>query len=107
MSFSDCANATEEKIENATTSATTTTAAAPTVPPSPSTFAAIASNRWQPALRTLPPYYDDPIHIDALAASLTVGEIEAFRRTGAVAQLTITLASLPALDRRSMLEAAE
>jgi ferrochelatase len=34
------------------------------------TFAAIASNRRQPALRTLPPYYDDPIHIDALAASL-------------------------------------
>jgi len=34
------------------------------------TFGAIASRRWQPALRTLPPYYDDPAHIDALAASL-------------------------------------
>jgi ferrochelatase len=26
--------------------------------------------RWQPALRTLPPYYDDPFYIDALAANL-------------------------------------
>jgi ferrochelatase len=34
------------------------------------TFGAIASRRWQPALRTLPPYYDDPIHIDALVANL-------------------------------------
>ena len=34
------------------------------------TFAAIASRRLQPALRTLPPYYDDPAHIDALAHHL-------------------------------------
>ena len=34
------------------------------------TFAAIASHRWQPALRTLPPYYDDPGHIGALANGL-------------------------------------
>jgi ferrochelatase len=26
--------------------------------------------RWQPALRTLPPYYDDPLYIDALAQDL-------------------------------------
>lgn len=26
--------------------------------------------RWQPAMRTLPPYYDDPLYIDALAADL-------------------------------------
>jgi ferrochelatase len=26
--------------------------------------------RWQPALRTLPPYYDDPLYIGALAKSL-------------------------------------
>ncbi len=32
--------------------------------------AAIASWRWQPALRTLPPYYDNPDHIAALAASV-------------------------------------
>lgn len=34
------------------------------------TFAAIASRRWQPALRTLPPYYDDPVHIGALTTNL-------------------------------------
>ena len=33
-------------------------------------FAAIAANRWQPALRTLPPYYDDPHHIGALKDDL-------------------------------------
>ncbi|MCT2557555.1 ferrochelatase [Tsuneonella sp. YG55] len=27
--------------------------------------------RWQPALRTLPPYHDDPAYIDALAADLS------------------------------------
>jgi ferrochelatase len=27
--------------------------------------------RWQPALRTLPPYYDDPLYIDALVADLS------------------------------------
>jgi ferrochelatase len=27
--------------------------------------------RWQPALRTLPPYYDDPLHIAALREDLT------------------------------------
>jgi len=27
--------------------------------------------RWQPAIRTLPPYYDDPAHIAALAADIT------------------------------------
>jgi protoporphyrin/coproporphyrin ferrochelatase len=30
---------------------------------------AMAKMRWQPALRTLPPYYDDPTHIAALKAS--------------------------------------
>jgi len=44
--------------------------AATTATASDAVFAALASLRWQPALRTLPPYYDDPIHIDALAASL-------------------------------------
>jgi ferrochelatase len=33
-------------------------------------FAAIDSMRRQPALRTLPPYYDDPVHIEALRANL-------------------------------------
>jgi ferrochelatase len=35
--------------------------------------AAIAGWRWQPALRTLPPYYDSPDHIAALAASVRQG----------------------------------
>ena len=30
----------------------------------------LREKRWQPVLRTLPPYHDDPIHIDALAADL-------------------------------------
>lgn len=29
--------------------------------------------RWQPALRTLPPYHDDPAYIDAVADSLRAG----------------------------------
>lgn len=33
-------------------------------------FAAFASVRWQPALRTLPAYHDDPLYIEALVASL-------------------------------------
>jgi protoporphyrin/coproporphyrin ferrochelatase len=34
---------------------------------------ALAAMRWQPAIRTLPPYFDDPLYIDALAKSLTNG----------------------------------
>lgn len=33
-------------------------------------FGKLASMRRQPALRTLPPYYDDPPHIDALKSSI-------------------------------------
>jgi protoporphyrin/coproporphyrin ferrochelatase len=33
--------------------------------------AQLAAMRWQPALRTLPPYYDDPAHIAALRTDLT------------------------------------
>ena len=33
-------------------------------------FAALAGMRWQPAIRTLPPYFDDPAYIDALAVSV-------------------------------------
>ena len=35
--------------------------------------AALAQWRWQPALRTLPPYYDNPDHIEALATSIRHG----------------------------------
>ena len=33
-------------------------------------FQALLDMRWQPALRTVPPYHDDPIYIDALAKSV-------------------------------------
>jgi ferrochelatase len=33
-------------------------------------FAALAAMRRQPSLRTLPPYYDDPLHIAALRTSI-------------------------------------
>ncbi|USU11370.1 ferrochelatase [Sphingomonadaceae bacterium OTU29THOMA1] len=33
-------------------------------------FAALAGLRWQPAIRTLPPYHDDPAYIDALKTQL-------------------------------------
>lgn len=33
-------------------------------------FRALADMRWQPALRTLPPYHDDPIYIGALKNSI-------------------------------------
>lgn len=33
-------------------------------------FETLAAMRWQPAIRTLPPYHDDPAYIDALAASV-------------------------------------
>ncbi len=33
-------------------------------------FAALGKMRWQPAIRTLPPYHDDPAFIEALAESV-------------------------------------
>ncbi len=33
-------------------------------------FEALLDMRWQPALRTVPPYHDDPVYIDALAKSV-------------------------------------
>ncbi len=33
-------------------------------------FETLQKMRWQPALRTLPPYHDDPVYIDALARSI-------------------------------------
>ena len=34
-------------------------------------FDSLKAMRWQPAIRSLPPYYDDPAYIEALAESLT------------------------------------
>ena len=44
--------------------------AATTASASDSLFAALAAMRLQPAIRMLPPYYDDPLHIEALRADL-------------------------------------
>ena len=33
-------------------------------------FETLKAMRWQPAIRTLPPYHDDPVYIDALARSM-------------------------------------
>src|SRR3954470_24857995 len=44
--------------------------AATTATANDAAFAMLAAMRWQPALRTLPPYYDDPVYIDALKTSV-------------------------------------
>ncbi|HVH37128.1 MAG TPA: ferrochelatase [Sphingomicrobium sp.] len=44
--------------------------AATTATANDAVFAALMAMRWQPAIRTLPPYFDDPFYIDALKASL-------------------------------------
>jgi len=45
--------------------------AATTATANDAVFAALASMRWQPAIRTLPPYYDDPLYIGALADNVS------------------------------------
>ena len=48
----------------------------------------IAAMRWQPALRTLPPYHDDPLYIEALRASIEPPARGArFRAAAAAAEL--------------------
>lgn len=44
--------------------------AATTATANDAAFATLAAMRWQPALRTLPPYHDDPVYIAALKADL-------------------------------------
>jgi ferrochelatase len=45
--------------------------AATTATANDAVFGALARMRLQPAIRTLPPYYDDPLYIDALTANLS------------------------------------
>ena len=47
--------------------------AATTATANDAAFAALAAMRWQPALRTLPPYHDHPGYIDALRQSVEHG----------------------------------
>jgi ferrochelatase len=44
--------------------------AATTATANDAAFAALAGMRWQPAIRTLPPYYDDATYIGALKTSI-------------------------------------
>ena len=44
--------------------------AATTATANDAAFAAFMAMRWQPAIRTLPPYHDDPLYIDALQHSI-------------------------------------
>ncbi|MDO7836211.1 ferrochelatase [Sphingobium sp. HBC34] len=44
--------------------------AATTATANDAAFAALKAMRWQPAIRTLPPYHDDPAYIAALVASV-------------------------------------
>lgn len=46
-------------------------AAATTATANDAAFDTLKQMRWPPAIRTLPPYHDDPVYIDALAESLT------------------------------------
>ncbi|HSQ98952.1 MAG TPA: ferrochelatase [Sphingomicrobium sp.] len=50
--------------------------AATTATANDAVFGVLARMRWQPAVRTLPPYYDDPLYIEALHANL-LRQIEA------------------------------
>ncbi len=47
--------------------------AATTATANDTAFRRLAAMRWQPAVRTLPPYHDDPLYIDALSQSLEAG----------------------------------
>ena len=47
--------------------------AATTATANDAAFAAMAQLRWQPAIRTLPPYGDDPAYVAAIAAAIETG----------------------------------
>ena len=48
-------------------------AAATTATACDKAFETLAKMRWQPAIRVLPPYHDDPVYIDAVASSIKAG----------------------------------
>jgi ferrochelatase len=57
----------------------------------------LAQMRWQPALRTLPPYYDDAAHIEALRADIA-------RQLGALAfRPEVLLVSFHGMPERTLL----
>lgn len=58
--------------------------------------AALAKMRWQPAIRTLPPYYDDPAYIGALARSVEAG------LAGLAVQPDLIIASFHGMPQRTL-----
>lgn len=61
-------------------------------------FETLAKLRWQPALRVVPPYFDDPAYIDALARSIRE------HIAGLDAPPDMVLASFHGLPKRYLLE---
>lgn len=61
-------------------------------------YETLLATRWQPAIRTLPPYYDHPEHIEALAGSIT-GHL-----AGLDWSPEVTLASFHGLPERYLTE---
>jgi ferrochelatase len=45
-------------------------AAATTATVNDAVFDALKTMRWQPAIRTVPPYHDDPVYVDAIAETM-------------------------------------
>jgi len=61
-------------------------------------FETLLEMRWQPAVRTLPPFYDHPVHIDAVAGSIK-RHLDSLSWTP-----EITLASFHGLPKRYLTE---
>jgi len=58
-------------------------------------FDHLKTMRWQPAIRTLPPYHDDPAYIEALAKTVRAGLAEAKSQEGEPEMLLCSFHGLP------------
>lgn len=58
-------------------------------------FDHLKTMRWQPAVRTLPSYHDDPAYIDALAASVRAALQDAEKAEGAPEMILCSFHGLP------------
>ena len=77
-------------------------AAATTATACDEAFRALMRMRWQPAVRVAPPYYDDPVYIDALAASIRAHLASARLRAGGPARLLPRHAAALPRERRPL-----
>lgn len=59
-------------------------------------FRYLATERWQPAVRTLPPYHDEPVYIEALAGSVRAALAEREREP------EVILASFHGMPRETL-----